>query len=329
VDIPRRQLNGDAVATVPAGPRAEERLSIGLVLGGGAARGFAHIGVLRTLTAHGITPDVIAGTSIGAVVGGLYAAGQLDVLEEWCRGLNLRRVLGYLDFTFGVSGLIGGNRLARRLEQTLGDLTFSDLPLRLVAIATEVRTGHEIWLTRGRLREAMAASYALPGIFPPKRIGGRWLMDGALVNPLPISAARALGARLVIAVNLNADNFGRGVIIQDHGPDAEDDARRAAQLETTGKRRGIFGARRLVHRQFFGDTDRPGMSTVMVEAFQVMQDRITRSRLAGDPPDVMISPRLGRTNLFDFHRAGEIIALGVEAAERSVEAIAESIAALS
>jgi NTE family protein len=328
VDILRRQLNGDHAATVPAGPRAEERLSIGLVLGGGAARGFAHIGVLRTLTAHGITPDVIAGTSIGAIVGGLYAAGKLDALEEWCRHLNLRRVLGYLDFTFGGSGLIGGNRIARRLEQTLGDITFSDLPLRLVAIATEVRTGHEIWLTRGRLREAMAASCALPGIFPPKRIGGRWLMDGALVNPLPISAARALGARLVIAVNLNADNFGRGVIIQDHGPDAEDDARRA-QFETKARRRGIFGARRLIHRQFFGANDRPGMSTVMIEAYQVMQDRITRSRLAGDPPDVMISPRLGRTNLFDFHRASEIIALGVEATERSVEAIAESIAALS
>ena len=100
--------------------------------------------------------------------------------------------------------------------------------MRLAAIATELRTGHEIWLTRGRLVEALMASYALPGIFPPKRIGGRWLMDGALVNPLPISAARALGARLVIAVNLNADNFGRGTIIQDHGPDAEDEARRAA-----------------------------------------------------------------------------------------------------
>ena len=153
-------------------------------------------------------------------------------------------------------------------------------------------------------------------------------MDGALVNPLPISAARALGARLVIAVNLNTDNFGRGTIIQDHGPDAEDDLRRA-QRELKRSRRGIFRADRLIHRQFFGAPDRPGLSTVMVEAFQVMQDRITRSRLAGDPPDVMISPRLGRINLFDFHRAKDTIALGAEAAEKSIEAIAESIAALS
>lgn len=327
VDIARRQSNGDQEVSVPAIARAKDRLSIGLVLGGGAARGFAHIGVLRTLLAHGIRPDVIAGTSIGAVVGGLYAAGALDAFEDWCRQLTRRRVLGYLDFAFGGAGLIGGNRLAVRLEETLGDITFAELPVRLAAIATEVRTGHEIWLTRGAICEAMAASYALPGIFPPKLIGGRWLMDGALVNPLPISTARALGARLVIAVNLNADNFGRGTIIQDHGPDAADDARRA---ERGGrKRRGIFGAERLLRRQVLGATNRPGISTVMVEAFQVMQDRITRSRLAGDPPDVMISPRLGRTNLFDFHRASDIIALGVEAAEKSIDEITESIAALS
>jgi NTE family protein len=314
--------------TASPGAHPEDRLSIGLVLGGGAARGFAHIGVLRTLMAHRIRPDVIAGTSIGAIVGGLYAADRLDSFEAWCRELTRRRVLGYLDFTIGGSGLIGGSRLLGKLEDALGDTTFTDLSIRVAAIATEIGTGHEIWLTRGRLSEAMAASYALPGIFAPKLIGGRWLMDGALVNPLPISAARALGARLVIAVNLNADNFGRGTIIQDHGPDAEDDARRM-QLQLKRSRRGIFRADRLIHRQFFGAPNRPGLSTVMVEAFQVMQDRITRSRLAGDPPDVMINPRLGRINLFDFHRAKEAIALGAEATERSIEAIAESIAALS
>jgi NTE family protein len=326
LNVLRRQLNGDLAAG--PGPHSEDRLSIGLVLGGGAARGFAHIGVLRALAANGIRPDVITGTSIGAVVGGLFAAGALDAFEEWCRQLTRRRVLGYLDFRFGGSGLISGSRLASKLEGTLGNTSFADLPLRLAAIATEIGTGHEIWLTRGRLSEAMAASYALPGIFPPKLIGGRWLMDGAMVNPLPISAARALGARLVIAVNLNADNFGRGTTIQDHGPNDEDDARRA-QHEFARSRRGIFRPDRLLHREFFGAADRPGLSTVMVEAFQVMQDRITRSRLAGDPPDVMINPRLGRVNLFDFHRAKETIALGAEAAEKSIEAISESIAALS
>jgi NTE family protein len=328
LNILRRHPSGALTADPTPGPHAEDRLSIGLVLGGGAARGFAHIGVLRTLAAHGIRPDVIAGTSIGAIVGGLYAAGHLDDFEDWCRNLTRRRVLGYLDFSFGGSGLISGDRLAGRLEDAVGDTTFADLPLRFAAIATEVGTGHEIWLTRGLLAEALSASYALPGIFPPKRIGGRWLMDGALVNPLPISAARALGARLVIAVNLNTDNFGRGTIIQDHGPDAEDQARREAYLNRRN-RRGIFGAERLIHRRFFGEPHRPGLSTVMVEAFQIMQDRITRSRLAGDPPDVTISPRMARANLFDFHRAKDIIASGAEATEKSIETIEEAIAALT
>src|SRR5262249_42810519 len=194
------------------------------------------------------------------------------------------------------------------------------------AVATELRTNHEIWLTRGRLADALRASYALPGIFPPSRIGGRWLMDGALVNPLPISAARALGARLVIGVNLNADNFGRGTIIQDHGSDAEDDLRRAAQKRGSGLR---ARAERLIRRKVFGTPRRPGLSTVMVDPFQVLQDRIPRARLAGDPPDVLISPRLSRINPFDFHRADELIAIGAEATEKSLPAIAEAVETLT
>jgi NTE family protein len=318
----RRARNGDQSASADGlGLPQTARPTIGLALGGGAARGFAHIGVLRTLLAKGIKPDIIAGTSIGAVVGGCHAAGYLDALEEWARTLTRRRVFGYLDFNLGGSGLIGGDRLAAKLEDELGDLAIQDLPVRMAAIATEIGTGHEIWLTRGRLVEAMSASYALPGIFPPVRIGGRWLMDGALVNPLPVSAARAFGARLVIAVNLNADNFGRGTIIQDHGPNADDELVRSALSQ--GGLRGK--AERLIKRQFLGTPGRPGLSTVMIEAFQVVQDRITRARLAGDPPDVLISPRLGRINLFDFHRAEEVIAIGAEATERALEPIAEAM----
>src|SRR5581483_4307753 len=198
------------------------RPTIGLALGGGAARGFAHIGVMRTLLANGIVPDVIVGTSIGAVVGGCYAAQNLDELEAWARSLTVRGVLGYLDISLSGSGLIRGQHLAARLESTLTDRKIDDLPIRFAAIATEFNTGHEIWLTRGRLAEALRASYALPGIFPPVLIGGRWLVDGALVNPVPVSAARALGARVVIAVNLEADRFGRGATIPSLGADPGD-----------------------------------------------------------------------------------------------------------
>jgi NTE family protein len=310
-----------------AGP-PQARPSIGLALGGGAARGFAHIGVIRTLVAKGLRPDVICGTSIGAAVGGAHAAGRLDVLEAWARTLSPRRVLGYLDISLSGSGLISGDRLAAPLEAALGTTAIEDLPVRFAAIATEIGTGHEIWLTRGRLSDALRASYALPGIFAPIRVGGRWLVDGALTNPVPVAAARALGARLVIAVNLNGDLLGRGTTIASHGSDETDALRNERPPQGRGLR-DLLGAERAAKRRFIGEAGRPGFSTVMMEAFNIMQDRITRARLAGDPPDVLVQPRLGRIGLFEFHRADEAIALGAEAAERAIEPLAEAIAALA
>jgi NTE family protein len=302
---------------------------IGLALGGGAARGFAHIGILRAILERGIVPDVIVGTSIGAAVGGAYVTGHLDAFEDWARGLQPRSVLGYLDIQLNGSGLIGGGKLATELEQSIGRRLIEDLPAKFAAIATEVATGHEIWLTRGRLVEAIRASYALPGIFSPVRIGDRWLVDGALVNPVPVSAARALGAEIVIAVNLNADNFGHGGTISAFGtpPDLSDeDSAIPAQPRGIGK---FFSAERTMKREFFGTVGRPGISTVMVEAFNIMQDRITRARLAGDPPDVLVSPRVAKIGWFDFHRAEEIIAHGRRAAERALESIEEAISILA
>jgi NTE family protein len=176
------------------------------------------------------------------------------------------------------------------------------------------------------LSEALRASYALPGIFPPVLIGGRWLVDGALVNPVPVSAARALGARLVIAVNLNADLFGRGTIIASHGSDDIEPV--STQVKSNGLR-GMFAGDRSMRRQFLGRRGRPGLPTVMVEAFNVMQDRITRARLAGDPPDVLISPRLGSVGWFEFHRAAEAIQIGTEATEKAIDAVSEAVTALS
>jgi NTE family protein len=324
--VRRNSTDDDRSAAGQAGEPQGKRLTIGLALGCGAARGFAHIGVLRTLLANGIRPDVVTGTSIGAVIAGVYAAGRLDAFEAWARELTRGRVFGYLDFSFAGSGLIGGSRLADDLVRELGDVRFDELPVRVAAIATEVGTGHEIWLTRGRLADAMYASYALPGIFPPYRIGGRWLMDGALVNPVPGSAARSLGARLVIAVNLNADNFGRGTVIQNHGPDFDE----GLQPSTEPPPESLRGkAEQLFKRRFFGSPGKPGLSTVMVDAFNIVQDRITRTRLAADPPDTLIAPRLARFGVFDFHRADEAIKLGVEATEKALENIAEAMQALA
>jgi NTE family protein len=314
---------GEAPTVRAAGP------TLGLALGGGAARGFAHIGVVRALTKKGLKFDVIAGTSIGAMVGGCHAAGHLDAFEHWARSLTRRRVFGYLDFSLAGSGLIGGARLAERLNATLGNTTIDELPLRFAAIATEIGTGHEIWLTRGRLADALRASYSLPGVFAPVRVGGRWLMDGALVNPVPVSACRALGARVVVAVNLNADLIGRGATIPSHGSDESDHAPIEVAPPQPGGLRAMFGPERSLRRQFLGAAGRPGFSTVMMEAFNIMQDRITRARLAGDPPDVIINPRLGGVGLIDFHRAGEAMELGAEATERALDSIGEAMAALA
>lgn len=318
--------NGDKV-----GLGATRRPVIGLALGGGAARGFAHIGIIRTLVANGIVPDVVVGTSIGAVVGGLYAAGRLDTLEEWGRSVQgMRNILGYLDIRLNGSGLIGGEKLATRLEAACGQTLIEDLPIKFAAVATEVRTGHEIWLTRGRAVDAMRASYALPGIFSPVLIGDRWLVDGALVNPVPVSAARALGAEIVIAANLSSDIFTYSTTIHSHGAVPEPDV--PVVEETTSKRLfpRFFSPEKTVKREFFGGGgSRPGLSSVMVDAFNIMQDRITRARLAGDPPDMLITPRVGKFGWFDFHRAEDLIAHGTRAAERALESIQEAIEVLA
>lgn len=307
---------------------AAVRPKIGLALGGGAARGWAHVGAIEVLVEAGFAPDVIAGTSIGAVVGGCFAAGKLPALTEFATSLTKRRIVGLMDFHIGGAGLIAGGRLKRLLDQHLDGVRIEDLSHRFVAIATELGSGHEIWLTHGPLVEALGASYALPGVFDPVKLGGRWLMDGALVNPVPVTAARALGADIVICVNLNNDLSGRGTIIQNHGSDPDE---LVPELEVRPEPRwydGISGAAKRV-RNIVGRPaeNRPGLAGVMIEAFNITQDRISRSRLAGDPPDVMIGPKLGRIGLFDFHRADETIELGRQAAQRALDDIAALVAA--
>jgi NTE family protein len=321
------------------GPEPGDRVPIrrqpkvAVVLGAGAARGWAHIGVLQGLTALGLTPGIVVGASIGAVVGGCYAAGRLDELEMFSRSLTKRSVLGLMDVSFSGGGLIGGARLRGRLEKVFAGVNIEDLPIRFASIATELGSGNEIWMTRGPLVEAMRASYALPGIFEPVRWGGRWLIDGALVNPVPVTLARALGADKVIAINVVSDAIGRGATLQDP-PSLEETAEKVQeegveQTVSAGVVGGMLGMRRgaaMLLRPFMrSESGAPGIAAVMVDAFNITQDRVTRSRLAGDPPDVLITARLGKIGLFEFHRAEELIALGREAARRAVEDIRQHI----
>ena len=289
---------------------------IGIALGGGAARGWAHIGVLKTLMDAGLEPDIVAGTSIGAVAGACYVTGRLQALEDFAAALTRRRVFGFLDFNFAGSGLITGQRLSSRLENHLQDVTIERLERKFVAVATELGTGHEVWLNKGSLVNALQASFALPGIFRPVKINGRWLIDGALVNPVPVSVCRALGARIVIAVNLSSDSVAKGSIIHDQEVLADLPMPPDEALPGTNGRAAIH----LLHRQIFGKSDgAPGISAVMMDAINITQDRIARSRLAGDPPDVIIAPKVGSIGLFDFHRAGEAMEQGAWAAERQID----------
>jgi NTE family protein len=300
------------------------RPKVGLVLGAGAARGWAHIGALRELDAMGVHLDVVVGSSIGTLVGGCYAAGRLDMLETFARSLTRRRVLGLLDFSFAGSGLIGGQRLRTRLEAALGGLRIEDLPLQFAAVATEIGGGHEIWLRRGLLVDAIRASYALPGVFEPVKVDGRWLFDGAIVNPVPVSVARALGAERVIALNISSDRFGRGAVIQDPFGRPEQPAAAEPAQDSSGMIarwwRGSNGSTRSN-----GEAAAPGLMTSMVSAFDILQDRIMRSRLAGDPPDALVQVRVGAIGMFEFHRADELIALGREGVRKAAGEIAEHV----
>jgi NTE family protein len=297
---------------------------IGIALGGGMARGFAHIGVLRVLAKHNIYPTIVAGTSIGSLVGACYLANKMPELEDWARSLNRRKILSYIDLRVRGAGLIAGNKLSRILTDYFGDMGIEDLPHPLSIVATDLATGHETWLRQGNLVEAMQASYALPGIFPPVQIQGRNLVDGALVNPCPISVCRAMGAHLTIAVDLHADMIGKATKPGQNyqtvaGFDLFD------ETQVTEEQQKPFLLNPFAKKIFGREPGTPSLFGVMVSSLGIIQDRLTRSRLAGDPPDIHIKPMLGHIGMLEFEKADDLIRLGEEAAERMLPDIKAGI----
>ncbi len=289
----------------PAPKNAPRKAKLGLALGGGVARGWAHIGALRRLEELGVSPDILAGTSVGALVGGFWRAGKLDALEEWALSLSPTKMLSYVDVVLNGAGLMGGKRLERALLKFLPPTDIEDLPHEYVAVTAELATGHEVWLREGKLSDAMMAAYALPGVFPPRAVHGRWLIDGALVNPLPVSPCRAMGARVVIAVGLHADAFNLGV-----------NQRKARFGDLSpSQMRGDSDPKDGWPRLFQPSASAPGVGTVMLASFNILMDRVTRSRLAGDPPDVLVTPQVGHISLLEFDKAAELIAIGRKAVD--------------
>ena len=313
-----------------------ETLKIGVALGSGSARGWAHIGVLQALRDMGIRPDIIAGCSVGAMVGASCALNKLDELEAWATDLSWRDVFGLLDVNLN-GGLFEGRKLFEFIQSHMADMTFGDLKIPFTAVATDMETGREIWLRKGPLATAIRASGSLPGLFTPyKTPRGRYLLDGGLVNPVPVSVCKAMGADAVIAVNLNTEIVGkhmrnpRRLGVWGSGDnnrkkksreqaeaaaDSETGQESEAQSEWLQKLSQLFGFEAEGERE--PEQENPGMIEVVASAINIMQDRVTRSRMAGDPPDIMLSPRLAHLGLMEFNRADEAIAMGRQVVERA------------
>lgn len=278
-----------------------ERKSIGLVLGSGSARGWAHIGVIKELTALRIRPDVICGSSIGALVGAAYATGKLESLESWVLGITGRNLVQYLDLRLVVGGgFVEGRRLMTFFKRRFGDVLIEQLPVRFGCVATDLITGRELWLTSGSLWDAVRASMAFPGIVTPAHLNGQWLVDGGLVNPVPVSLCQDMGANTIIAVNLNGDIVGKHFVER---------ARRESEkkaLSTEAK----FLERLTIRLRTKTNAPSPGLFDVLAGSINIMQDRITQGRLESTAPDVTIVPRLAHIGLMELDRAREAIDLG-------------------
>lgn len=290
---------------------------IGLALGSGASRGWSHIGIIKALLREGIQPDIVCGTSVGAMIGSSYLVGKLEYLENWVLGSTRKDVLKFFKVQLTGSGFVDKERLGRFLNQYAageGQLIES-LAKPFAVIATDLSNGREVWFQKGGLTESIRASMALPGLFPAVRLNHRWLVDGGLVNPVPVSTCRALGADIVIAVNLNSDVIGRN-------------EQRKAESSSARKKGVLHNLKQTTleySSSILPDNDKqdgaPGLFASITSSINIVQDRITRSRMAGDPAEVVISPRLAHIGMLEFHRAAEAIEEGEACVQAAIEEI--------
>ena len=299
------------------------RPRIGIALGSGSARGWTHIGVLEALHRAGIEPDIVCGASIGALVGAAYVTGQLAALKQFAESLTWRKIVGLLDVRLSGGGVISGREIVALLRKLDITANIEDCGKPYAAIATDLETGREVWLREGPIDDAVRASISLPGIFSPSRHGDHWLVDGGLLNPVPVSACRALGADVVLAVNLNSDlvesfeSRSANAIMRGMTIPPEFVGRLLDQIPPAIRKQASAIAPKLL-----GSTPTsPGYFDVLANSINIMQDQITRSRLAGEPPHVMLTPRLRAIGLMEFHRAAEAIAEGQACVAQALPAL--------
>lgn len=297
---------------------------VGLALGSGSARGWAHIGVIDALHEAGIQPDIVCGASIGAFVGAAYVAERLTALRQWAESATWREIVGLIDVRLSQGGLISGNHVIAFLKSLGVEGAIESYSKRYAAVGTDLVSGREIWLETGPIDEAVRASIALPGILSPVKIDGRWLVDGGLSNPVPVSVCRALGAEVIIAVNLNGDLLGRRFASASNDdmaspPPAPSELVNRVLKQLPARLREQVS--QIAPQLLVPERQTPGYFDVLANSINIMQDHITRARLAGEPPHVMLAPRLGDIGLMEFNRAKEAIAEGRYCVEQALPAL--------
>ena len=305
-------------------------LKIGVALGSGAARGMSHIGIINALADMGIEPAIVCGTSVGSLVGASYAAGKLDTLEEWARSLTRFDVARFIDISPSFSGFVDTDRLHEFLNNHVAgdDANIEDLHKSYASVATDLQTGREVWLNEGSVIQSVWASMSLPGLFPAIRHNNSWLVDGGLVNPIPVSVCRAMGADIVIAVNLNGDIVGKHFGRSNSRSNGWSKQGKETVDDSTGNYKTGNGVSEKIHAlvkeytniSLFDNEPKvdepPNLLEAIAGSVNIFQDRITRSRMAGDPPDIMLSPKLSDLGLLELYRSDEAIKEGKKCVER-------------
>jgi len=294
-----------------------KRKKVGLVLGSGSSRGWAHIGAIEALEASGIPIDFIVGCSVGSYVGALYASGSLASLKEFVLRMNGKKVFTYFDVVFPRSGLLDGTRKVKELFSMHTHMEqFEELPLAVAMVATDLQRGRKVILQSGNIMKALQATMSIPGLFAPVQIDGRWLVDGGLVDPVPVGVAKAMAADIVIAVDLNSGLISRREV-RKQTPTTEKAVAQEPeyQYELLKKLSEYYESaetsfKAKINDLFHREQEIPDIIDTVMTSINIMQERITRVNLAVEPPDILIQPRLGDLKMMDFDRVDFAIAEG-------------------
>lgn len=306
----------------------QARKTMGLVLGSGSSRGWAHIGAIEALEASGIPIDIVVGSSVGSYVGALYACGSLASLKDFVLRMDGKKVFSYFDVVFPRSGLLDGTRKVKELFSMHTDVeNFADLDIPVAMVATDLKKGVKVVLKSGNIMEALRATMSIPGLFAPVRIKERWLVDGGLVDPVPVGVAKAMGADVVIAVDLNSGMVSRREVREQVRMMEQNKVEEPVfQNELLQKLSDYYDSaeasfKTKISDLFHQESATPDIIDTVMTSINIMQERITRINLAVEPPDILIQPRLGELKMMDFDKVAHAIAEGHSGVVERIEDI--------